>query len=105
MLTTPIPQCFKYSLIDNDKVLKVIDSFKPKTSSGFDGLSNKLVKVIKDKITECVTEIINQSVTRNIFPEKLKLAKVVPLHEKNEDYFFDNYRPISLLPSISKVIE
>ena len=49
--------------------------------------------------------IINQSLCSGIVPSKLKIAKVIPLHKKNEKYLLDNYRPISLLPSISKVFE
>ena len=40
-----------------------------------------------------------------MFPDKLKIAKVIPLYKKNENYIFDNFRPISLLPGISKVFE
>jgi len=104
-LRTPLPPCFKFGLIDKKIVLNVIDRMKPKSSSGFDGLSNKLLKCIKYELVDCITIIINQSFTTNIFPDQLKLAKVIPLYKKNEDYLFDNYRPISLLPSISKVIE
>ena len=40
-----------------------------------------------------------------IFPDKLKIAKVLPLFKKGNEHIFHNYRPISLLPSMSKVIE
>ena len=49
--------------------------------------------------------IINQSLCTGIFPDKLKLAKVIPLFKKDNDKIFGNYRPISLLSSISKVFE
>ena len=104
-LSTPFTPCFKFTLVDTDTVAKVIDQMKPKSSCGFDGLSNKLLKMIKNEIIDCITLIINQSFSTNTFPDKLKLAKVIPLHKKNENYLFDNYRPISLLPSFSKVIE
>jgi retron-type reverse transcriptase len=104
-LPSPLHSCFKFSPVDSHTVLKVIDHLKRKTSCGFDGLSNKLLKEIKYEILDCLTVIINQSFATNIFPDKMKLAKVVPLYKKNENYVFDNYRPISLLPTISKVIE
>ena len=68
-------------------------------------MSNNLLKLIKNEICESVTLIINQSLTTGIFPNKLKIAKVIPLFKKGDIYTFDNYRPISLLPSISKIFE
>ena len=49
--------------------------------------------------------MINQSLITGIFPDKLKIAKVIPLFKKNDASVIDNYRPISLLPSISKLFE
>ena len=68
-------------------------------------MSNNLLKLIKNEICESVTLIINQPLTTGIFPNKLKIAKVIPLFKKGDIYTFDNYRPISLLPSISKIFE
>ena len=52
-----------------------------------------------------LTLIINQSLITGIFPEKLKLAKVIPLYKKDDKLITNNYRPISLLTSISKLFE
>ena len=43
--------------------------------------------------------------TTGIFPDKLKIAKVVPLYKKGGNALFSNYRPISNLPSLSKIFE
>ena len=86
-------------------MIEIIDKLKPKSSCGIDRLSNKLLKLIKIEISESLTLIINQSINTGIFPNKLKIAKVLQLFKKNENYVFDNYRPVSVLSSISKVIE
>ena len=88
-----------------DEVISVIHKFAPKKSAGHDLISTNLLKEISPLIAEPLSLIINQSLSTGIFPSKLKIAKVIPLHKKNEKDLLDNYRPISLLPSISKVFE
>lgn len=96
---------FEFISVTKEQVTKVIDNLKPKTSRGKDNMSNKLLKEVKNEISESLTVIINQCFSTGVFPNSLKIAKVVPLHKKNENYLFDNYRPVSILSSISKVIE
>ena len=77
----------------------------PKASCGFDGISSRLLKLIKPVLTKSFTLIINQILTTGVFPDKLKTAKVIPIYKKGDETLFCNYRPISILPAISKVIE
>ena len=49
--------------------------------------------------------MVNQSLSSGIFPNKLNIAKVIPIFMKDDAHLFNNYRPISLLPIISKVFE
>ena len=49
--------------------------------------------------------VINQVLSTGIFPDKLKIAKVIPIFKKDDPTLFKNYRPIYLLPTISKVLE
>ena len=78
---------------------------KNKESSGIDGISNKLLKIAKNQITKPVTLIINQMIKTGIFPDKLKISRVTPIYKANKKDQFSNYRPISLLPSLSKIFE
>ena len=96
---------FDFSQTNNEEMSKIIDKFLPKTSSGIDGISMKLIKRIKHLITDSLTLIINQSLNTGIFPENLKSAKVLPLFKKGDSSTMGNYRPISLLPAISKIFE
>mgnify|MGYP000297251403 CR=1 FL=1 len=104
-LQNPCMQTFTFKPITADSVNKIIDSLKPKTSCGHDGISVKLVKDMKHEISNALTLIINQSITTGIFPENMKIAKVTPLFKKGDVHMFENYRLISLLPSFSKIIE
>ena len=85
--------------------MSIIDSLKPKTSSGMDEISNKTLKVLKNEIAAPLTVIINQMLYTGIFPDALKVSKVIPLYKKDDKQLFSIYRPISLLLSISKIFE
>ena len=74
-------------------------------SNGHDGISSELLKLVNDDISSCITLIINQSLTTGIFPDKLKIAKVTPVYKKCDKKLINNYRPISVLPVISKDFE
>ena len=86
-------------------IFEIINSMKPKASSGIDELSNKILKHIQEVIVPPLTIIINQMLNTGLFPEKLKVSKVIPLYKKGDEHLFTNYRPISLLPSMSKIFE
>ena len=64
-----------------------------------------LLKFMKNAISQPLTIIINQMLNIGVFSELLKLSKVIPIYKKGDDPMFSNYRPISLLPSISKIFE
>ena len=66
---------------------------------------HKLLKILVPTIIKPLTLIINQSLATGIFPDNLKIAKVVPLYKKDDKLLMDNYRPVSLLASISKIFE
>lgn len=96
---------FKFSPVNEAQVKKIIANLKPKKSAGIDNISLILLKMSSDALTNPLTCIINQSLKNGIFPNKLKIAKVIPIFKKDDKHDFNNYRPISLLPTISKVFE
>ena len=87
------------------EITDIINNLKPKSSSGVDELSNNVIKHIQEIIAEPLTIIINQMLNTGLFPDSLKNSKVIPLYKKDNEKLFSNYRPISLLPSISEIFE
>ena len=87
------------------EINKIIDKLPNKNSSGHDNISNILLKKLKAPLLKPLNIVFNQSITSGIFPEQMKLANVFPLHKGKEKFLPTNYRPISLLLTISKVLE
>ena len=97
---------FEFTCIEIPEVRKTINDLSSKNSNGCDSISSKLLKRISAFfIEEPLRLIINQSLCSGIFPDMLKIAKVIPLFKKGDQHLLDNYRPISLLPVISKIFE
>ena len=69
------------------------------------GMDMTLVKNIIQVIVKPLTYICNQSFQTGIFPNSMKTAKVIPIYKNGDRHLFTNYRPISLLPQFSKIIE
>ena len=90
----------------NEKELeKLIQSLPNKNSSGYDNISNVLLKKISPEILTPLTIVFNSSLSEGAFPRQMKLAEVVPLYKNNCMSMASNYRPISLLITISKLLE
>ena len=104
-LTDDIKCKFAFHLIDNNATIRIIKHTKISTSKGDDGISSELLKLITNDISKCITVIINQSLTSGIFPNSLKIAKVTSTFKKENSKLITNYRPISVLPVISKIFE
>ena len=94
-----------FEKVSETNVMQIINNLPNKTSCGFDGISTIVMKSIKHVILKSLTLIINQIINTGVFPNKLKIAKITPIFKKDDRTLFTNYRPISLLPIFSKVIE
>ena len=91
---------FQFKCITDNDTRLAIDKLENKSSSGHDGISNKLLKVLKFELSKSLTLIINQMITTGVFPDSLKISKIIPLFKKSDSSLLSNYRPISLLPTI-----
>ena len=97
-------QSFSFSEVTEDQVLKVVRSIKT-NACGVDGISAFFLKLGIDYSVSAFTDIINCSFRHMIFPERWKKALVKPLPKVDNPTVPSDFRPISLLPAFSKVIE
>ena len=95
---------FKFTVVNEECIDKIIKKLKSKFSTGYD-ISNKLIKHARTILVKPLTLLANQIIHTGEFPRQLKIARVKPLYKKGDESSFSNYRPTSLLPSISKIWE
>ena len=93
----------RFKTITESDTIAIINNIKAKKSCSHDQLSTELLKHIMNPLIQPLTHVINQMINTGLFPDNLKIAKVKPLFKKGDKSLFTNYRPISLLPAISKV--
>lgn len=99
------PNSFFMSPTDSVEIRNIILSLKNDKAPGKDGLKNSLIKRLCPLILKPLTHIINLSLSSGIFPESWKTAAVIPIHKDGSKLNTCNYRPISLLPVFSKILE
>ncbi len=99
------PQSMFLAPTDQNEILGILNGLKAKNSTGHDNLSSKLFKSLGQSVTRPISMIVNKSMESGVVPDNMKKAKVIPLYKAKSKNEFANYRPISLLPTISKIIE
>lgn len=92
------------SKVECIEVERIIQSMR-NASAGYDGIHIKVVKNSYKEILEPLTHVMNLSITQGFVPDCMKVAKVVPLYKSGESMQISNYRPVSILPLFSKVLE
>ena len=97
---------FSFSAVHPDEVEKIISSLKNSKACGIDHLDTYILKLIKKEAVPAICHILNLSIQTTRFPTRWKVAKVVPLYKgKGSKFESKNYRPVAILPVLSKVLE
>ena len=84
---------------------ELLSQLDEKKAMGLDGVPCKLLKLASSIIGPSLTKIFNSCIETETFPDEWKIAKVTPIFKKGPKSDLNNYRPISVLPTVSKVFE
>ena len=102
----PEPQnVFKFKQIKEKDVIRLINNIPSGKATGVDNFQVKLLKLAASEISSSLTYLFNLSLKTGKFPAEWKLARITPIHKKGPKTDQGNYRPVSILPVISKFIE
>ena len=96
---------FTFNSVSEDEVLKLLNNTNVHKASGLDKISGIFLRDGADFLYKPITKLCNLSITLKTFPDVCKIAKLKPLFKKGSRTEPKNYRPISLLPLLSKIFE
>ena len=96
---------FHFQEVNSFIINTTLSKLKSKSSVGKDNISMKLLKEIMPMIIEPIIHLFNLSLKTGYIPDDYKCAKIIPIYKSGEKDRFDNYRPISILPALSKLLE
>ena len=100
-----VPNNFILNPVSENFVNTELSQLNIHKSTGFDEIPARFLKDASSETKGVITYLINLSIHTNIFPDELKFAKVKPIFKKNKKTEIENYRPVSVLSIISKVLE
>lgn len=96
---------FVYLPVTVAEVVKIIEEMDIRKSPGCDQIRVKDIKYCKTKVAPVLTKMINLSIFKSEIPDELKVSLVKPIHKSGNYLSYNNYRPISIMPTIEKILE
>ena len=96
---------FTFRLVTPVQVYDILKKLLNSKATGIHEIPNKILKACSDIISPHLSQIFNISLTTKCYPDSLKFAKVAPVYKGGDKDNLDNYRPISVLPTVARVFE
>lgn len=96
---------FSFREVTYNEVRDAINELKNKHSKDFYDLDIMLIKSLKDMLITPLTKLFNQCIREGVYPSCFKISKIIPIFKKGNQTDLGNYRPIALIPVISKILE
>ena len=83
----------------------IVSSLKNNSAAGYDGISTRVIKALRPKSIAVLVHLISVIFATGVFPDNLKVAVITPIHKSGSQKCVDNFRPISVLPVLSRIVE
>ena len=96
---------FSFTRVQTEDIMKEINNLNNTKASLDTDIPTKIIKENSDIFVDFLKNSFNNSVDTNEFPSEMKLANITPVHKKGSKNFKENFRPISILPNVSKIFE
>ena len=96
---------FKFEYEDKDFFQKEIENLCIKKATQQSDIPVRIMKENNDLCSYILHHSFNNSVSSSVFPNDLKKADITPIYKKDEKFLMTNYRPVSILPNVSKLFE
>lgn len=91
--------------VTNNEISNIIENLKKKSSPGHDNITLNDLLIIKNLVIPILTEIFNNIISNGNFPETLKIGKITPIYKSGDHCDIENYRPITVINTISKILD
>lgn len=91
--------------VRQDRIIKIVKGFKPSKSQDVYGVSCSMLKCVIESIADPLCVAINSCLRSGVFPDCLKIARTIPIFKKGDHKLLENYRPISIIPALAKLLE
>ena len=101
----PHVSMFNFSVVSVKEVQKLLKDVDSKKATGYDNIPPQILKIAADELAPPLANLINLSVTKSNFPMDLKKSELSPLYKCKDSLMSENYRPLSVLTSLSKIFE
>ena len=98
-------QNFEFETITEKQVSTCIKKLNPKKATGVDAIPPNIIKAAMPSLILPICNIVNTMLSKETFPSQLKMAQVTPIFKKDDPFIPKNYRPVSILPTLSKIYE
>ena len=91
--------------VNHEIVRTILNSLKVNKAAGLDKISARMIKDAEYELAPSITYLVNKSIMDGIVPALWKIARITPVYKAEDKLLVENYRPISVLPVVSKVLE